>query len=57
REMTAKDVGASAVFLLSPSASAITGTTLYVDNGMHAMGVAIDSPAFADADQEEPAHV
>ncbi len=55
REMTAKDVGTSAVFLLSPSASAITGTTLYVDNGMHAMGVAIDSPAFAD--QEEPAHV
>lgn len=54
REMAAEDVGSSATFLLSSAASAITGTTLYVDNGMHAMGVAVDSPAFKD--QEEPAH-
>jgi len=54
REMTAEDVGNSASFLLSPAASAITGATLYVDNGMHAMGVAVDSPAFAD--EKEPAH-
>ncbi|MDN3506450.1 MAG: enoyl-[acyl-carrier-protein] reductase [Simkaniaceae bacterium] len=54
REMTAEDVGSSATFLLSDAASAITGTTLYVDNGMHAMGVAVDSPAFKN--EEEPAH-
>ncbi|NGX59367.1 MAG: Enoyl-[acyl-carrier-protein] reductase [NADH] FabI [Chlamydiae bacterium] len=55
REMTAEDVGASALFLLSPAARAITGTTLYVDNGMHAMGVAMDSPAFASQEQPTPA--
>jgi enoyl-[acyl-carrier protein] reductase I len=35
----AKEVGNTAAFLLSPLASAITGVTLYVDKGMHAMGV------------------
>ncbi len=54
REMTAEDVGASALFLLSPAARAITGTILYVDNGMHAMGVAMDSPAFASQEQPAP---
>jgi enoyl-[acyl-carrier protein] reductase I len=44
KEMTAEEVGQSASFLLSPLASAITGVTLYVDNGLHAMGVAVDSP-------------
>lgn len=53
RDMTAEDVGAAAQFLTSSSAAAITGTTLYVDNGMHSMGVAVDSPAFTEA--EEPA--
>ncbi len=37
-QLTPQDVAASAVFLSSPYASAITGTTLYVDNGYHAMG-------------------
>lgn len=37
--LQACEVGNSAAFLLSPLASAITGTTLYVDKGMHAMGV------------------
>lgn len=46
KEMEAEEVGNTAAFLLSPLASAITGVTLYVDNGMHAMGVGIDSPAF-----------
>lgn len=46
KELSASEVGDTAAFLLSPRASAITGTTLYVDNGMHAMGVARDSPAF-----------
>ncbi len=54
REMTAEDVGNAAVFLLSPAAAAVTGTTLYVDNGMHAMGIAMDSPAFAEQPEVAP---
>ncbi|MBJ7449371.1 MAG: enoyl-[acyl-carrier-protein] reductase [Parachlamydiales bacterium] len=43
KEFEAEEVATTAAFLLSPLASAITGVTLYVDNGMHAMGVAVDS--------------
>lgn len=32
------DVGALAAFLLSPGAARITGTTMYVDSGLHVMG-------------------
>ena len=46
------DVGASAAFLLSPLARAITGVTLYVDNGLAAMGMALDS-ASMKKDEEE----
>lgn len=35
----AKEVGNAAAFLLSDLASAITGVILYVDKGLHAMGV------------------
>ncbi len=45
KELLAEEIGNSAVFLLSPNASAITGQTLYVDNGMHCMGVAMNSPS------------
>ena len=38
----ADHVGASAAFLVSPLASAITGTTVYVDNGLHSMAVGPD---------------
>jgi len=47
KELSAREVGTTAAFLASPLASAITGTIVYVDNGIHAMGVAMDSPAFA----------
>ena len=43
KELESDEVGAASAFLLSPLASAITGEILYVDNGMHAMGLAIDS--------------
>jgi enoyl-[acyl-carrier protein] reductase I len=36
------DVGATAAFLCSPLAAAITGSTVYVDMGYHAMGIAVD---------------
>ena len=43
KELESDEVGAASAFLLSPLASAITGEILYVDNGMHAMGLAVDS--------------
>ena len=46
KDLNATEVGNTAAFLLSPLASAITATTIYVDNGMHAMGIAMDSPTF-----------
>ena len=46
KDLEATEVGTTAAFLGSPLSSAITGVTLYVDNGMHAMGIAMDSPAF-----------
>src|SRR5438105_2430464 len=38
--LTAAEVGNAMAFLCSPLASGITGTTLYVDKGYHAMGMA-----------------
>jgi len=43
KDLHGEEVGHTAAFLLSPLASAITGTVLYVDNGMHAMGMSVDS--------------
>ncbi|OEH74864.1 enoyl-acyl carrier reductase [Cyclospora cayetanensis] len=45
RDLDSDDVGRAALFLLSPLARGVTGTTLYVDNGLHAMGQALDSKA------------
>jgi enoyl-[acyl-carrier protein] reductase I len=39
RTVDADDVGAAAVYLLSEQARNVTGTTLYVDSGYHAMGM------------------
>jgi enoyl-[acyl-carrier protein] reductase I len=38
----AQEVGQTAAFLASPLATGITATTVYVDKGYHAMGVAVD---------------
>lgn len=46
KEFDSSEVGNAAAFLLSPLASGITGSVMYVDNGLSAMGVAVDSPAF-----------
>lgn len=46
KELKASEIGNVAAFLASSLASAITGTIIYVDNGMHAMGVAVDSLSF-----------
>lgn len=50
KELSAEEVGNAAAFLASPLSSAITGAVVYVDNGLNAMGVGIDSPIFANLD-------
>jgi enoyl-[acyl-carrier protein] reductase I len=39
RHIDASDVGAAAAYLLSEDAKIVTGTTLFVDSGYHAMGM------------------
>lgn len=39
KPLSADEVATAARFLLSAEASAITGVTLYVDNGLHSMGI------------------
>ncbi|KAG4988236.1 hypothetical protein JHK82_030579 [Glycine max] len=56
KELSAEEVGNTAAFLASPLASAITGTVLYVDNGLNAMGVGVDSPIFKDLDIPKDQH-
>ena len=41
--LSASEVGATAAFLCSPLGSGITGTTIYVDKGYHAMGMAVEA--------------
>ena len=52
KEMDASEVGHTAAFLCSPLASAITGSVIFVDNGLNAMGLAMDSPSLKQC--EEP---
>src|SRR5213082_3219821 len=39
--LTAREVGTTAAFLASPLGTGITGATIYVDKGYHAMGAAV----------------
>ncbi len=52
KDLSAEEVAFAAAFLLSPLASAITGDVLYVDNGLHAMGMAVDSSSLIEAKQQ-----
>jgi len=47
RKLEASEVGNTAAFLASPLAAAITGSVVYVDNGYHAMGMAVSPEALA----------
>ncbi len=49
KELAGEEVGATAAFLVSPLASGITGATIYVDNGINVMGLAVDSNALVDS--------
>ena len=44
RHIMADDIGSTAAFLSSPLSAGITGSTIYVDNGLHIMGCSTDSP-------------
>lgn len=48
KDLFAEEVAQAARFLLSKDSSAITGTLLYVDNGLHTMGLAVDSESLAE---------
>jgi enoyl-[acyl-carrier protein] reductase I len=50
KELAAPEVGAAAAFLVSPLASAITGSTVYVDNGLNNMALALDSKSLVKAE-------
>lgn len=54
--MKTDEVGNTAAFLASPLASAITGAVIYVDNGLNAMGVGVDSPIFKDLNIPKSRH-
>lgn len=49
RELEAADVGNAAAFLASPLAAGVTGSVVYVDNGFHAMGMAVEGPGSISA--------
>lgn len=44
--LTAEKVAGAAFFLLTDMSAAVTGATLPVDMGLHAMGSSLDSPAY-----------
>jgi enoyl-[acyl-carrier protein] reductase I len=46
-----QEVASVAAFLASPLASAVTGTTMYVDKGFHAMGKALSDPSGTPLDK------
>lgn len=48
KPLEADDVGRAALGLCSQLGGAVTGTCLYVDNGMHAMGLSLDSSNFKE---------
>lgn len=56
KELSADEVGNTAAFLASPLASAITGAVIYVDNGLNAMGVGVDSPIFENLNIPKDKH-
>jgi enoyl-[acyl-carrier protein] reductase I len=50
QDLYADDVGQTALFLSSEMSRAVSGVTMYVDNGMHACGMAVDSQSLDGMD-------
>eukprot|EP00607_Mallomonas_marina_P004616 CAMPEP_0182427612 /NCGR_PEP_ID=MMETSP1167-20130531/18913_1 /TAXON_ID=2988 /ORGANISM="Mallomonas Sp, Strain CCMP3275" /LENGTH=317 /DNA_ID=CAMNT_0024609973 /DNA_START=165 /DNA_END=1118 /DNA_ORIENTATION=+ len=55
QDLYSDDVGNTAAFLLSPLARCITGSTIYVDNGLNTMGMALDAMSMMPPKEEAPA--
>lgn len=49
QDLYAEDVGNAGLFLCSDMARAVTGTTMYVDNGLNTMGMALDAKSMEEA--------
>ncbi|URD92228.1 Enoyl- acyl-carrier-protein reductase NADH [Musa troglodytarum] len=47
KELLADEVGNTAAFLVSPRASAVIGSVVFMDNGLNTLGLAIDSPTLS----------
>jgi len=56
QDLYSDDVGATAAFLLSPLGRAITGATIYVDNGLNVMGMSLDSKSMVPVSEEGAAN-
>lgn len=50
KDLKSEEVGTAAAFLVSPLASGITGSLIYVDNGANIMGVAPTHPTLEDSE-------
>ncbi|KPK32477.1 MAG: enoyl-ACP reductase [Chlamydiae bacterium SM23_39] len=48
KDLQAEEIAKSSLFLLSDLSSAITGQTIFVDNGLNIMGLAMDSKSLED---------
>jgi enoyl-[acyl-carrier protein] reductase I len=49
QDLYSDDVGNTGLFLCSPLARAVTGVTMYVDNGLNVMGMSLDSKSMEDS--------
>ncbi|CAL9111849.1 unnamed protein product [Musa textilis] len=47
KELLADEVSNTAAFLVSPRASAVIGSVVFMDNGLNTLGLAIDSPTLS----------
>lgn len=52
KELKAQEVGNVAAFLCCDLASAVTGSVMFVDNGLNIMGCGTDSPQLQPAKPE-----
>ena len=49
QDLYSEDVGNAGLFLCSNMARAVTGTTMYVDNGLNCMGMALDEKSMEES--------
>jgi enoyl-[acyl-carrier protein] reductase I len=54
RDMTPGDVGNAALWLMSDLGSAVTGETVYVDGGYHALGLTVPESLLPDNMRQKP---